>query len=224
MFGGDIMSSALDFAKFFIKKGLDTSRNTYDGNMKLQKLLFFANLVSLAENGNPLFNDPICAFSNGCVVESVRLRYKNDCSKLCEDSNVFDPDFSQEEYDVVNLTETLFGKLSARELSDINHTFDFWHNAYNRSIRNDGFKRKEQSEIKTEEMMLEISKIKTIINQFKENAVERAFKEVINGIDFYYQPEMEMNDDVLEVLEAFSREADEQAYSVYLEEGKLVIY
>lgn len=33
------MSNAIDIAKFFIKRGLDVSRNTYDGNMKLQKLM-----------------------------------------------------------------------------------------------------------------------------------------------------------------------------------------
>lgn len=34
------MSNAVDFAKFFLKRGADTNRNSYDGNMKLQKLLF----------------------------------------------------------------------------------------------------------------------------------------------------------------------------------------
>ena len=59
------MSNALDFAKVFLKRGLDTNRDTYDGNMKLQKLLFFSNLVSIAEKGKPLFTDPIYAFANG---------------------------------------------------------------------------------------------------------------------------------------------------------------
>ena len=74
------MRDVYDFAKYFIKKGADSLPNTYDGNMKLQKLLTFADLISIAKYGKPLFNDPVLAFKNGCVVEKVRQRYKNDYS------------------------------------------------------------------------------------------------------------------------------------------------
>lgn len=70
------MRDVYDFAKFFIKNGADSSPNTYDGNMKLQKLLVFADLANIAEYGEPLFGDQVLAFKNGCVVEKVRLRYK----------------------------------------------------------------------------------------------------------------------------------------------------
>lgn len=69
------MRDVYDFAKFFIKNGADSMPNTYDGNMKLQKLLFLADLANIAEYGEPLFNDQVLAFKNGCVVEKVRLRY-----------------------------------------------------------------------------------------------------------------------------------------------------
>ena len=88
------MRDAYDFAKYFIKNGYDSNPNTYDGNMKLQKMLTFANAISLAEYGKPLFNDKILAFTNGCVVEKVRLRYRNDYKGLKRDSDVFQPDFT----------------------------------------------------------------------------------------------------------------------------------
>ena len=44
------MGKALDYAKYFIKGGFDSNPNTYDGNMKLNKLLVFADLISMAEN------------------------------------------------------------------------------------------------------------------------------------------------------------------------------
>ena len=72
------MRDVYDFAKFFIKNGADSRPNTYDGNMKLQKLLVLADLANIAEYGEPLFGDQVLAFKNGCVVEKVRLRYKND--------------------------------------------------------------------------------------------------------------------------------------------------
>ena len=218
------MSEALDFAKIFIKKELDTHRNTYDGNMKLQKLLFFANFVSLAEKNKPLYNDAIYAFSNGCVVESVRLRYKNDYDNLYRDSLTFNPNFTQDEYDVINLTAELFGGLSAKELSDINHTFDFWSTALNRSIQSDGYKNKELAKISNDEMLNEISKLQVVIEQFKINAANRAFREIINGVNIYYTPDLCMTDEILEQLENFSKEADETSYSVYIEEGNLIIF
>ena len=45
------MRDVFDFAKFFIKNGADSMPNTYDGNMKLQKLLVFADLINIAEYG-----------------------------------------------------------------------------------------------------------------------------------------------------------------------------
>ena len=68
------MRDVYDFAKFFIKNGADSRPNTYDGNMKLQKLLVLADLASIAEYGEPLFNDQVLAFKNGCVVKMIIWR------------------------------------------------------------------------------------------------------------------------------------------------------
>ena len=83
------MSNVFDYAKYFMKQGLDTQRNTFDGNMKLQKLLVFANLISLAERGEPLFNDEILAFEQGCVIEEVRLKYKHSYSEFALEADNF---------------------------------------------------------------------------------------------------------------------------------------
>ena len=80
------MRDVYDFAKFFIKNGADSSPNTYDGNMKLQKLLVFADLANIAEYGEPLFGDQVLAFKNGCVVEKVRLRYNDS---IAESTSIF---------------------------------------------------------------------------------------------------------------------------------------
>ena len=221
---GDTMLRAIDVAKLFIKRGLDTFCNTHDGNMKIQKLLFFANLISLSEKGVPLFSDDVSAFINGCVVEDVRLRYKNAYNDLHKDSMQFNPDFTQDEYEVINLTEKLFGDLSARELSTINHSFKFWEVAFNRSVLENGFKIKELSTITIDEMMVEVPKIKAVIDEFRANLACGKSKEIVNGVAFYYSPDMKMTDEIYEQLELFSKEADDNSYSIYLDEGELVIY
>lgn len=220
----EISNTAMDFAKYFIKRGFDSQRNTYDGNMKLQKLLFFANFISLLQKRKLLFSDPILAFSNGCVVEDVRLRYKNDFACLCEESAVFEPRFSQDEYDVLTMTTDLFGNKPAKELSELNHQFSFWKNALQRSADINGFKNKDQAIVLPEDMVAEAEKMQAIIAAYLANKTERAFSEVINGVTFYYDPEIEMSDSIIEELESFSKSAEDDTYSVYKDNGKLVIF
>lgn len=219
------MSTALKCAKYFIRHGMDDRRNSYDGNMKLQKLLLFADLISLAQYDHPLFEDDICAFANGCVVENIRLRYKNDFDGLYKDSVEFDPDFTQEEYDALNLSISIFGRLSAKELSEINHTFRFWSKHYNASIRPDGYRSKIESVIPKSDLKQECDRIAEIIAAYQQGENESSIKETVNGIDFYCDPETVVLDDSLfDALFKFSLSADENAYSVYSEGGNLVIY
>ena len=74
-------------------------------------------------------------------------------------------------------------------------------------------------------MQSEIEKIKSVIEQYKILKNERAFKEIVNGVVFYYSPEnISMTDDIFEQLYAFSQNADEDVYNIYSDNGKLVIY
>ena len=218
------MSDVFDYAKYFIKQDLDTQNNTFDGNMKLQKLLVLADLVSLAEFDKPLFDDAIYAFRQGCVIEKVRLRYRNDFFGFVEDSRNFNPDFTQDDYDVLGLTTAIFGSLSARELSELNHSFAFWDDAYKKSIQNNGYKNKDASVVTVEAMRKEIDKIRDVIALYRETQSESDSKETINGIDFYYSSDdISMTDEVVEELFTFSLLADDVAYSVYHDNGTLVI-
>jgi len=219
------MSDVFDYAKFFIKKGLETDKDTQDGNMKLQKLLFFANLVSLAERDTPLFSDEILAFDRGCVIEKVRLRHKNDFSGFIADSNNFNPDFSQDEYDVLNMTINIFGELSASELSDINHAFSFWSAAHKNSQQSDGFKDKAKAVVSVDAMRSELDKIRDVITAYRETQSEKQARETINGVNFYYTPDdITLSDETLNQLYDFSLNADESTYSIYNDNGSLVIF
>ena len=172
------MCKAIDCAKFFIKRDSNAYTNTFDGNMKLQKLLFFVNFISISTRGKRLFNDPMYAFRNGCVIENIRLRYKNDFIGLHKDSETFNPEFSQDEYDILNTTFELFGSLSAKELSELNRTFDCWKNAYENTNN------KETAVISDEDMFKEADKILSVINTYKTNKTKDLLYEEINGIIF----------------------------------------
>ena len=217
------MRDVYDFAKFFIKNGADSRPNTYDGNMKLQKLLVLADLVSIAEYGEPLFNDQVLAFKNGCVVEKVRLRYKNDYETFKHDSELYQPDFSEREYEVLNLVMDIFGSASAKELSDINHTFDFWKLAFDNGTSSTGYHDKEMSIVDMMSKKDDIEKMQEIIVAYRETANDITASETINGVTFYFDG-FALTDDMIDQLESFSLSADDDTYSVYLDNGRLVIY
>ena len=218
------MKDVFEYAKY-LKKKIPDICNTYDGNMKLQKLLVFADLIHLARNGELLFDDDIYAFENGCVVENVRLRFKNDYLGFSLDSEKFNPNFSQQEYESLNTTIDIFGKLSAKELSELNHVFDFWKNALERGTYSSGFHEKAFSIIDIEKMKEEASKIRDVLSCYEKTSKERLEKEVVNGITFLYDPTtMIVNEDVLPTLIEFSLQAEDNVYSMYLDGKDLVIY
>ena len=217
------MKDVYEYAKFFIKNGADSIPNTYDGNMKLQKLLVLADLASIAEYGEPLFDEQVLAFKNGCVVEKVRLRYKNDYIGFKNASESFQPDFSEREYIVLNLIMEIFGKASARELSEINHTFDFWKLAFDNGTDSNGYHDKARSVVNMLSQTEDIKRMREIISAYREVSDNVTASEIINGVTFYYDGFI-LTDEMIEQLEGFSLSAEDDAYSVYVDNGRLVIY
>lgn len=217
------MRDVYDFAKFFIKNGADSMPNTYDGNMKLQKLLVLADLASIAEFGEPLFEDQVLAFKNGCVVEKIRLRYKNDYIGFKRDSDVYQPDFSEKEYGILKLITGIFGNATARELSEINHTFNFWKVAFQNGTDDTGYHNKNFSVVNMMSQTEDINRMREIISAYKEAASDVTASEIINGVTFYYDG-LVLTDEMIEQLENFSLSAGDDTYSVYLDNGRLVIY
>jgi uncharacterized phage-associated protein len=205
------MRDVYDFAKYFIKNSADSSPNTCENNMKLQNLLALANMASVAEYGELLFPEEVLTSENGCFVEKVKFRYQNDYLDFKRESDVFQPDFSEREYYILNMVMSIFGNSTAKELSEINHTFNFWQEAYKNGTVVDMFAYDEDKE-----------KMQEIILAFQKSSRDGMSKQIINGISFYY--DFELNDDILKRLEDFTHNADEDTYTVYMDNGRLVIY
>lgn len=195
------MKDVYDVAKYFIKNDADSFPNTYEGNMKLQSLLVFANMINVAEYGELLFDD-VLALKDDCVVEKVRLRYESD---------KFEPDFSEREYTVLNMVMSIFKSSSAKELSEITRKFNFWKEmdcSYkSKSILHDE----------------DIDRMKEIIHAYQESSNDVMTKEIINGIGFYYDG-FKLTDGMIKQLKSFTLNADDDSYTVYLDDGSLVVY
>lgn len=218
------MRDAYDFAKYYLKKGADSTPNTYDGNMKLQKLLVLADMAHLAEFHEHLFQDEVLAFENDPVVESIRLRYRNDYQGLKKDSENFAPDFDEKEYSTLNDILGVYGHLSARELSELSHTFKSWSQAYMRGTTG-RYHDKKKSVIDMTAYPEDIAAVGKAIKAYRHTKEKVPRFELINGVQFYYD-DMEMTEEIISELERFSksRSCEDDTYSVYMENGKLVIH
>ena len=98
-------------------------------NMKLQKLLYYAQGLRLAMGEGPLFNDAIEAWTYGPVVVSIYHNYKSHGNSGISPDDDFDPtaiDEDTREY----LDEVLdvFGQFSAIRLMELSHQDKCWAN------------------------------------------------------------------------------------------------
>lgn len=216
------MKDAMDYAKFFLKQEDSSIANTIDGNMKLQKLLSLADLISFAKRGQPLFSEPVLAYEKGFVVESVRQRYKNDYAGFKKDSEMFNPDFSSDEYIILGDTLGIFGKLSAKELSSLSHEFSSWKKALERG-EFQGFHYKENSQVDFSSEKDDLFRIRAIIDAYEKEKNTPLRKEVINGSTFYI-PYESYSESLMEKLELFSTQHPEDSYTVAFDGDELVIF
>ena len=143
--------NVFDYAKWFIDNNLDNPRDTFKGNMKLQKLLFFAQLISLAKNNKLLFDDCFCAFASGMVMENVRLEYKNNLNGLL---NYKGNDLTKEDIEILELTKEIYGSGDADTLSNMTQQFSY-------------FKNKNKSVVPNKELKKELDNIKDVLYAYE---------------------------------------------------------
>lgn len=124
------MHTATGVAKWFLARNRIAAADEgaeFISNLKLQKLLYYAQGCSLAVTGDPLFGDAIVAWQHGPVVECVYHKYKSNGSNgiIFED----DFDFSQftaEENELLEEVYDTFGQYSAWKLRNMTHNETPW--------------------------------------------------------------------------------------------------
>lgn len=97
-------------------------------NLKLQKLLYYAQAWHLALRGDPLFAEPIQAWIHGPVVPSVYQRYRDWAWKPI-DENPPIPDLDPATRDHLNEVMSTYGTMTAYALELLTHQEAPWKNA-----------------------------------------------------------------------------------------------
>lgn len=156
-----------DIAKWFCLQGVIEKPNSREGKKKIQKLLFFAQLIYMVKNnGNTMFNEEFKAFKDGVILESVMYNYWNRFSDMFSNINANDLNINPDIINILNLTVDIFGDSSAQELSELSKEFNAWNYYFDKSKRF-GFYIKNVSLIPYDELKKELYRIDKVLKAYE---------------------------------------------------------
>ncbi len=139
------MLEAKNVAEYFLSKDPErklfntnlvtyNNRKSYEGNIRINKYLFLAQVVHLAKYGEKLFSDSFRAYDNGPVVEDI-LHSFNKLIKNKEKSTI-----SSEKKEFLDKIYMSLENASYEELIEITHEDPEWQklsdNTYNAPVMN----------------------------------------------------------------------------------------
>lgn len=115
------MYSAFDIAKYFITLA-SPEQEDFITNLKLQKLLYYAQGFYLAMFDKPLFTEKIEAWQYGPVVPEIYHHYKQYTSQFIPQPEDFNPEqYDKATQDLLNEVYEVYGQYTApalRHLTD----------------------------------------------------------------------------------------------------------
>lgn len=117
-------SNASDVADYFLKLADDES-GEYLSNLKLQKLLYYAQGFHLAAYNEPLFDEPVLAWIYGPAVPKI---YHNEDSARYGIQPPDDADFSfsKNVRKILDDVYYVYGQFSGWKLSELTHNEPPW--------------------------------------------------------------------------------------------------
>lgn len=120
--------TARDIAQYFVSL-VDEEAGDSISNLKLQKLLYYAQGFHLALRGDPLFPEKIKAWAHGPVVPQVYHEYKEFGSGSITVKPVDLDKYSKETRELLDEVYSVYGQFTASKLRDLTHGEPPWINA-----------------------------------------------------------------------------------------------
>lgn len=120
------MLTATTVAEYFLSKTEDGAGEGIT-NLKLQKLVYYAQGFSLAIFGHPLFEEDIEAWAHGPVVPELYRNYKIYGSESIPPPSRFDDScIDVDDASLLDEVYEVFGQYSAWKLRDMTHAEPPW--------------------------------------------------------------------------------------------------
>ncbi|HAS27968.1 MAG TPA: hypothetical protein DCR59_02070 [Dehalococcoidia bacterium] len=126
--------TCFDVANYFLSLSGDESSGDYISNMKLQKLVYYAQGLHLAMYDKPLFDDVIEAWTYGPVIHALYNNYKGNGDKAIPKPDSINLSiYSTEVRSLLDDIYVSLGQFSAWKLATMTHEESPWVNAYRQS-------------------------------------------------------------------------------------------
>ena len=128
------MLTCFDVADYFLSRCDEDSGDTIS-NLKLQKLVYYAQGFSLALLGEPLFKNKIEAWMHGPVVPDLYHKYKSYGNSALPSPDEFDSEkFSEDQLELLDEVWDVFGQFSAWKLRNMTHDESPWKSNYHEGV------------------------------------------------------------------------------------------
>lgn len=125
-----IMLTSNDIAEYFLSL-TDEDAGDLISNLKLQKLVYYAQGFHLAIYGEPIFNETIEAWEHGPVVPCLYHEYKGFGSgAIPHPTNVDFDKYNNEVKELLDEVYEAFGQFSAWKMRNMTHNEPPWENTY----------------------------------------------------------------------------------------------
>jgi len=124
------MSKVVDAAGFIIDM-INAQEEGEITNLAINKLLYFAQGLSLAKTGKPLFDNQIEAWKNGPVIQKIFHEFKKYNADAIPTQEYNIDSLTEDEQDILLETIAIYGKYSASHLVSLTHAPSTpWKNHY----------------------------------------------------------------------------------------------
>ena len=123
------MQTADNVARWFLSRNAAralSGETDFISNLKLQKLLYYAQGIHIALYDRPLFLDSVEAWQYGPVVDKIYQKYKANGSDGIKEFAPPEENFSAKEESTLQFVHNAFGQFSAWKLADMTHEESPW--------------------------------------------------------------------------------------------------
>ncbi|MEE0059246.1 MAG: DUF4065 domain-containing protein [Acutalibacteraceae bacterium] len=206
------MLTARKVAQWFIFNNPELASGFIDENTKVNKLLYFSNLMYTCVKKDRLISDEFVAFPNGPVVFSVYRDYRySDLSSLPTEI----PDVEDEQKKILEIVNFVYGNYSTKELIDESHTHSQWKNVKHLIPNNPtiDFDNIDQNLISYFESLY------LTYSEFDFNMIAK--EKICGNIYYYYKDSFDMTDKIIDELSSFEKFGEPKFIEVI--DGELVI-
>lgn len=114
-----------EVAKWFIFNNPELAYGYLDENVKLNKLLYFSNLMYYCINHTNLLDEPFVAFSKGPVVFSIYSDYRHHGLNVMPDSDAV-TNMTEVQRQILNIVNFVYGNKDADTLVEESHHHSLW--------------------------------------------------------------------------------------------------